>query len=220
MADRIKTKPYHHGNLESALVEAGVRIVETKGASALSVRAVAREVGVSHAAPHHHFRDRYELAAAVAEDGFRQVGVRLEKVIGDRSMDPVERLTAACLAYVRFALEHPGLYRSMYAADLSERLEGIEAKSPAASDRFLTLLQAKAEIFGLFVTLIREGQERNEFTKGTASDLARVATSLAHGISLEFIDEQLGSRISRHKHAREVFSLMIKGLAPEKSSRR
>jgi AcrR family transcriptional regulator len=218
MADRPKTKPYHHGNLERALVEAGVKIIETEGASALSVRSVARAVGVSHAAPHHHFSDRYELAAAVAEDGFRQVGVRLEKVIGDASMDPVERLTSACLAYVRFAREHAGLYRSMYAADLSERLETIDARDPLSSGRFLSLLQTKAEIFGLFVTLIREGQEQNEFRKGAASDLARVATALAHGLSHEFIDEQLGSRINQHKHAREVFALMIKGLAAEKTS--
>src|SRR3982750_1331433 len=139
MADRTRHSSYHHGNLERALVDAGVEIVERGGASSLSVRAVARAVGVSHAAPHHHFRDRDELAAAVAQEGFHKLGVRLEKAVGDQSLDPVERLTSACLAYVRFALEHPGLYRSMYAPDLSERLERIDAKDRPSSIRFLGL---------------------------------------------------------------------------------
>lgn len=212
MADRAKHNSYHHGNLEKALVDAGVEIVERDGASSLSVRAVAREVGVSHAAPHHHFRDRNELAAAVAQEGFHQLGMRLEKVIGDRSMDPVERLTSACLAYVGFATNNPQLYRAMYAADLYEAIERSETSRGHSSHWFERLNETKAKVFGLFVELVTAGQKQGQLRHGDASHLAKVATSLAHGLALEFVEEHLGTPTSRPKHAKEIFSLMLSGL--------
>ena len=65
-----EAKPYHHGDLRRALVEAAERILENEGPSALSLRAVAREAGVSAAAPYHHFKDKNELLAAIAQEGF------------------------------------------------------------------------------------------------------------------------------------------------------
>ena len=65
-AATAETRPYHHGDLRRALVDAARRILENEGPSALSLRAVAREAGVSPAAPYHHFKDRGELLEAVA----------------------------------------------------------------------------------------------------------------------------------------------------------
>src|ERR1700675_4365070 len=67
-------RPYHHGDLSRSLVAAGRRILEPEAPTALSLRAVAREAGVSPAAPYHHFKDKSELLDAVAEEGWRELG--------------------------------------------------------------------------------------------------------------------------------------------------
>src|SRR6476620_1889302 len=66
-------KPYHHGDLQRALVDAAQAILEREGPAALSLRAVAREAGVSPAAPYHHFKDKDELIGAVAQRGFQML---------------------------------------------------------------------------------------------------------------------------------------------------
>src|SRR5277367_5140221 len=72
-------RPYHHGDLSRALVEAGRRILEAEGPAALSLRAVAREAGVSPAAPYHHFKDKSELLDAVAAEGWHELGDAIAK---------------------------------------------------------------------------------------------------------------------------------------------
>ena len=59
-------RPYHHGDLRRALIDAAQRLLESEGPTALSLRAVAREAGVSPAAPYHHFKDKSDLLEAVA----------------------------------------------------------------------------------------------------------------------------------------------------------
>ncbi|HUO13048.1 MAG TPA: TetR family transcriptional regulator [Caulobacteraceae bacterium] len=108
-----QARPYHHGDLSRALVEAARRILEAEGAAALSLRAVAREAGVSPAAPYHHFRDKTELLEAVAHGGWEA----LSDVIAEaRRTAPTksEALADIGVAYVRFARENPALYRLMY----------------------------------------------------------------------------------------------------------
>lgn len=103
-------RPYHHGDLRRALLAAAGKIMEQEGALALSLRAVAREAGVSPAAPYHHFRDKAELLAAVAEEGFDGLG---EAMRAARDAEPGDALTAMGVAYVMFARGNPTLYRVM-----------------------------------------------------------------------------------------------------------
>ena len=79
-------RPYHHGNLSLALISAGRRILESLGPTALSLRAVAREAGVSPAAPYHHFKDKSELLDAVAQEGWHALG---EAIAGATSFSGV-----------------------------------------------------------------------------------------------------------------------------------
>ena len=107
------SRPYHHGDLSRALVEAARRILEAEGAAALSLRAVAREAGVSPAAPYHHFKDKTELLEAVAHEGWEALGQAI--VTARHSVaNPEAALNAIGLAYVTFALGNPALYRLMY----------------------------------------------------------------------------------------------------------
>lgn len=105
-----ESRPYHHGDLRRALLDAARKIMEHEGALALSLRAVAREAGVSPAAPYHHFRDKAELLAAVAEEGFEGLGQAMREA---RDADPANALTGMGVAYVVFARENPTLYRVM-----------------------------------------------------------------------------------------------------------
>jgi AcrR family transcriptional regulator len=94
-------------------VEAARRILEAEGPAALSLRAVAREAGVSPAAPYHHFKDKTELLEAVAHEGWDAIGQAITEARRS-SADPGEALGAIGLAYLNFARDNPALYRLMY----------------------------------------------------------------------------------------------------------
>jgi AcrR family transcriptional regulator len=126
-ADEACGRPYHHGDLSRALVSAGRRILESEGPAALSLRAVAREAGVSPAAPYHHFKDKGELLDAVAKEGWRELG----EAIGARraaATDPRAALTEIGVAYVTFARQNPALYRLMYHAACDREMMPDHAK--------------------------------------------------------------------------------------------
>lgn len=97
---------YHHGDLRAVILAEAARLVAQRGADAISLRELAREAGVSHAAPAHHFADRRGLFTELATDGFRLLTAALT--------DARPRFIDAALAYVRFALDHPGHYAVMF----------------------------------------------------------------------------------------------------------
>jgi AcrR family transcriptional regulator len=106
-------RPYHHGDLSRALVQAGRRILEKEGPAALSLRAVAREAGVSPAAPYHHFKDKCDLMAAVANEGWHDLSIAVAEARA-LARDPRHGLSEIGVAYVTFARKNPALYRLMY----------------------------------------------------------------------------------------------------------
>jgi AcrR family transcriptional regulator len=95
-----QSQPYHHGELKPALLAAAAQLLDEGGAALISLREVARRAGVSHNAPYRHFADRDSLLAALAEDGFRELGRRMDAEAGG--------LAALGQCYVHFALEQPG----------------------------------------------------------------------------------------------------------------
>ncbi|HEY8616631.1 TetR/AcrR family transcriptional regulator [Phenylobacterium sp.] len=109
-----EARPYHHGDLRRALVDAARRLLEADGPSALSLRAVAREAGVSPAAPYHHFKDKGELLDAVAQEGWQKLDEAMSAA--KARAEGHQKLTALGLAYVCFARDNPALYRVMYDA--------------------------------------------------------------------------------------------------------
>lgn len=107
------TRAYHHGDLRRALVEAGRRLLEREGSASLSLRAVAREAGVSAAAPYHHFKDRAALLYAIAHEGNVALAAALNTAF-EATEAGRERIIAVGVAYVEFALQNPALYRLMF----------------------------------------------------------------------------------------------------------
>lgn len=110
---QVASSSYHHGDLRAACLQAARELLEEDGSAALSLRAVARRAGVSATAPYRHFADREALVSAVAAQGYRELAGFL--AAAHPSPTTPEDLSAVALAYVRFALDHPALFRVMFA---------------------------------------------------------------------------------------------------------
>ncbi|MCX8563229.1 TetR/AcrR family transcriptional regulator [Mycolicibacterium mucogenicum] len=132
MTSKAVSKPgYHHGDLRTALVQSALALLEEEGAAALSMRAVARHAGVTAAAPYRHYQDRDALMSAVAAVGYRELAADLVAV--SPSPSTADEIADVAIAYVRFALRRPALFRAMFSeqcdAGSPERVEAVAAIS-------------------------------------------------------------------------------------------
>src|SRR5215210_6276799 len=199
---------YHHGDLRRALVDAAVPLLRTGGAEALTLRAVARDAGVSQTAPYRHFADRAALVAAVADDGFRRLHTRLTAAARapGRTTGRVQHtarggLQAIALAYVRFALEHPEEYRVMFGREV--------AAAPASEG------SARQEVFALLRGGIATLQTQGLVRDGDPGIIALSAWSLVHGLAMLALDGQLsGPQMSSAESLTlEATELLMFGMA-------
>lgn len=127
-------KPYHHGNLRRALIDAALDVIAERGVESLSLRELATQAGVSHAAPAHHVGDKAGLLTAIAEEGFALLADALEAA-------RPEGFKALGIAYVRFATSHHAHFAVMYDPSL---YRADEAGVVAARDRAAALLYTAA----------------------------------------------------------------------------
>lgn len=160
-------RSYHHGNLRSALLESAERTLSRRGAAALSLRELAREVGVSHAAPRRHFADKQALLDALAADGFERLGREVDEAMAGAGGSLREQLGAFARAYVRFATERPALLELMFAG--KHREESLRE----AADR------AFAGALALFVAAQADGQ----VVPGDPERVGILALATLHGLA-------------------------------------
>ncbi len=107
-------KPYHHGDLRSALLAAAEAELDARGIEAFSLRAVAKRAGVSHAAPAHHFSDANGLLTALAAEGYRRLLAYQGRRQASAAAEPAAQLVASGLGYIDFAMECPALFRLVF----------------------------------------------------------------------------------------------------------
>jgi AcrR family transcriptional regulator len=174
-------RPYHHGNLREALVAASCAILDEEGAQALTLRSVARRVGVSHAAPKNHFGDLAGLLAAVAAEGFRRLGQAMRAAAASKK-DPVRRLIEVGVAYACFAQASPGHFRAMFHPALGPRAPGSE------------LEQASTAALGALISAVSAAQEAGQLRAGDPLELSLAAWSLVHGLAALVVDGQLANK--------------------------
>ena len=165
----MSDRPYHHGALREALLEQAERTVRGRGADALSLRELAREVGVSHGAPRRHFPDRQALLDAVAEAGFDRLGAELRAAADGAGEEFEPRLRATAAAYVRFATRDPALLDLMFAG---KHRETSGALHEAAENAFAVMLE-----------LIAQGQAEGALEPGEPERVGLVLFSTIQGIA-------------------------------------
>ncbi|MEU3719918.1 TetR/AcrR family transcriptional regulator [Streptomyces californicus] len=169
---RPRPNTYHHGDLRAACLRAARELLEEDGSAALSLRAVARRAGVSATAPYRHYSDREALVSAVAAEGYRELAEHLARAHPAPST-PGE-LAAVAVAYVRFALEHPALFRAMFAEPCDPTSEERVAATEAISAYVRTIVGAA-------------------FPGVDAEALSTTVWALVHGLAFLHLDGKLDS---------------------------
>jgi AcrR family transcriptional regulator len=134
---------YHHGNLREELLQRAADVIAERGVEALSLRALARDLGVSHAAPSAHFPDRRALLCELAKEGFRRAVDAMDSGAEAAGADPVARYRALGRSYVQFARDNPSYFRAINHPE-------VQAHGDAS-------LQ---EVRAAWVATLREGVER------------------------------------------------------------
>jgi AcrR family transcriptional regulator len=178
--------PYHHGALRDALLAASERVLERDGLQGLTLRAVAREAGVSHAAPTHHFGDLTGLLSELAAIGFQRFNAELAAA-GAIDGSPIDRAIARANSYVAHARAHPGMYLLMF------RTERLDITRPALKQA------ADAAFAGLAGAVGARRQEQiseQSLSLEQAAEIAR-AWSLIHGFTMLLLDGRLDDILRR-----------------------
>ena len=178
--------PYHHGALRDALLQAAERVLERDGLAGLTLRAVAREAGVSHAAPTHHFGDLTGLVSELAAIGFRQFNTAMAESCVPDTPFPARGLARA-KAYVAYAQAHPGMYGLMF------RTERLDYSRPSLHEA------AETSFAGLAHAIAASRHEQIEegaLTLEQAAAIAR-AWSLVHGFTMLLLDGRLTDILHR-----------------------
>ncbi|MFF8674731.1 TetR/AcrR family transcriptional regulator [Streptomyces sp. NPDC015242] len=193
------TRPYHHGDLRSTLLAGAERTLRAKGAGALSLRELAREAGVSHAAPGRHFKDKQALLDALALSGYDRLGRALEDA-DDPALPLQRRLTALARAYLAFSIENAALLELMYARkhepDTSEQMA-------AAVDRTVGSLER----------VIADAQERGEIVPGDPQRLTLLTGATLQGVA-SFAASGVLAAEAALDGIEDLVHLMLHGLRP------
>jgi len=187
-------KSYHHGDLKPALIQAGLEILEEQGLEALSMRAIAARVGVSHTAPKNHFDGFHGLLAAIAAEGFRQHAASMETGI-DENSSKTDRMRAAAAGYVDFAQKNPALYNLMFSPKFNREAGG-------------ELMEAAGQSYGV-LQKIAEGLEWPKPGPDQGPELEALRSELflwivVHGYASLFNE----GRMRRNEQGEPVFGIL------------
>lgn len=200
MADHV---PYHRSNLREALLNRAVVVLEERGAAELSLRELARDVGVSHAAPARHFADRRQLLEALALEGFRLLEIELRDAISTHD-DPYEQARAVAASYIDFTVSRVNIAELMFRHDAGDDRGVIGERATGAFQPLLQLFQ-EAEGAGL----VDQGEAAGAATlflatlQGTAA-LVNCGVVEAEAVS-GLIDTAVPRFVARHEGRRMVW---------------
>jgi AcrR family transcriptional regulator len=179
---QARTKRYHHGDLEQALVATALEIIGAEGVEGLTLRRVGAKVGVSRSALYRHFDDKAALVARIAADGFRLLHETLVRVRANAAPGASDTLEVMAAAHVHFARANPSHYATMFGGFLGER----RAYPDVAH-------QAGAAI-GELVHVVQDAQRRGRLGPGDPVVIAEVMWALTFGIARLGTSNHLGAR--------------------------
>ena len=182
----MATTPYHHGDLKNALIKAGVRILAKEGVSGLSLRKVAKQAGVSHAAPYSHFADKQALIAAISTEGFKQLYKQITSV-REAHQDPSALLLETARAYIQFAMNEPDRFKLMFSSVIEKEKDYPE------------FVEISYENFRQLVSVVETCQQAGLLKSGPSDLMAVSVWSSVHGMIMLIIEGQV-SRTVLNKH--------------------
>ena len=192
-------KPYHHGNLRAALLERAEEILATTGASALSLRELAREAGVSHGAPRRHFPHKQALLDALAEQGFERLGRELDANMAAAQGTFTDRLIVFAQTHVHFAAGHPALLALMHTSN--DRPDAGHLR--AANDRAFAAPKA----------LIADARRRGDIAGTDPDRVAMTVLALLQGLAV-LVTTGLSGKRPLDTLVSDTIEVLVDGLRP------
>ena len=183
---------YHHGNLKNALISAGVEILAREGVGALSLRKVAKKVGVSHSAPYAHFKDKQALIAAISIEGFKKLLAELQNTFEKYRANPDRLLLETAWVYFEFALQEKDTFKVMFS--------GILEKEKNYPD----LVDVVQQTFQMVVNVVSICQ-LNGILRAADADLTSVVVwSQIHGLISLYLEGQISHTILDNYKLRKI----------------
>ena len=170
---------YHHGDLKNALIKAGVKILAKEGVSGLSLRKVAKQAGVSHAAPYSHFADKQALIAAISTEGFKQLYIRIDEISPANQDDPAALLVETAWAYMQFALNESDRFKLMFSSVLEKEKE------------YPDFVQYSKQNFSQIVEIVKICQAAKILRAGSPELTTVSVWSAVHGLVMLVLEGQI-----------------------------
>lgn len=192
-----KTKTYHHGNLKETLISAGLEILSQKGMEGLSLRNVAKRIGVSHAAPYNHFADKQALLAAMSTAGHEQLHQTLIEIFEKSKETSTEIMLEIAWSYLQFAMEDPNRFKLMFSGALEE-----QSDHPA----FMEIAQKS---ISLFEEIIAFCQGKGQLAEGDVQKIAIKLWSTTHGFTILILEDQFPPEYRRDQSLKELLKTVI-----------
>jgi AcrR family transcriptional regulator len=200
-------RPYHHGDLQRAIVSAALEVLSESQSTEFSLRELARRAGVTHNAPYKHFADKRELLAAVSAVGFELLAKRIAEATAGLS-NPRARLSAMARDYVRHGVENPALYRLMFGGYLTGPEHSRPAIEIAAAEKTKALLTDVIVHGGLGRAIANTSRNERRIAGAIL-----VFWSQMHGLTLLLVDQLVGPSGKTDELIESVLNGMIDGLA-------
>lgn len=189
--------PYHHGDLKNALIKAGTEILASKGLGGLSLRQVARQAGVSHAAPYAHFKDKQALIAAISTEGFKQLYSQIESVKKTHQAEPETLLIETAWSYVQFALNEPDRFKLMFSSVLEKEND------------YPDFVEISQDNFQQLVEIVEICQQANVLKSGDSDLIALSVWGTVHGFVSLLLEGQISHTVLEKGTLKEILISII-----------
>lgn len=193
----MATKTYHHGNLKEALITAGLEILSEKGMDGLSLRNVAKKVGVSRAAPYNHFPNKQAMLAAISTAGHKLLYQTLLDAFERSKRSSTDIIIEIAWSYLQFALDDPSRFKLMFSGALEEEREHPE---------FIEISQKNISLLEEIIVFC---QSKGQLPEGKVENIAIKLWSLVHGFTYLVLEDQFPREYMEAQNLKEILKIAM-----------